>query len=105
MFFAVSCLAISPAVNPPPQMTTVRCFNLLAMRGSSAEVGDRFWILRARVWLAPKFHHVLSVGRRQTGITDHLPKHLADVTAVDRIGEASLDEQRIDEFVEPRTER
>jgi hypothetical protein len=31
MFFAVSCLAISPAVKPPPQMTTVRCFNFVAM--------------------------------------------------------------------------
>ena len=33
------------------------------------------------------------------GIADHLPEHLAAIAAVDRIGEAGLHEQRIDEFV------
>src|SRR6266576_1952120 len=44
------------------------------------------------------------MNRGETWIADRLPKHLADIAAVNGIGETSLLKQRIDEFVEPRGE-
>src|SRR5215471_11156404 len=105
MPFVVSCRAIRPAVNPPPTITTVCFSSFLAMAIScSAEIDDRLRILRARIGLAAKLHHVAGVSRRETGVSDHLPEHLVVVAAVDRIRETRLDEQRIDEVVEPRGE-
>src|SRR6516162_674994 len=106
MPFAVSCRAIRPAVKPPPTITTVCFASFLAMAVScSAEIDDRLRILRTRIRLAAKFHHVARVRRGKARVADHLPEHLVVVAAVDRIRETGLDEQRVDEVVEPRSER
>src|SRR6516162_7480460 len=127
---AVSCRATSAAVNPPPTMTTLRLFSLVAMvvcpqiscvgaypfrktkqigcfdlRYALAKVCNRLGILGARIGLAAELHHVARVRRRQAGIADHPPKHLVGVAAVDRVSKAGLGEQGIDQSVEPLRER
>ena len=106
MFLSVSWRAARPAVRPPPTMTTVLLGKLVDhASGSSAEVGDRLGILRARKRLAAELHHVDACGSRAGRDSRPSSRTPCRVAAVDRIGEAGLREQRIDQLVEPGAER
>src|SRR5436853_941288 len=71
----------------------------------SAEVLDCLRVLGPWVWFATEVHHISRVCGGKAGIADHLPKHLAVIAAIHRIGKTGLREQWVDEFVEPLAKR
>src|SRR5207302_1883713 len=63
----------------------------------SAEVLDCLRVLGPWVWFATEVHHISRVCGGKAGIADHLPKHLAVIAAIHRIGNTGLREQWVDE--------